>query len=284
MLFKSTVATGGSGSLEQDGLVYRQNILIRSFEIGFDRKLSLAALTNYLQDTAIDHGRVIGLLADGFGSTPEMSRQDLMWVVSTLQIVVNSYPSWLDVVQADTWLYPSGQNSLGRDWIVRDENKLSKLKKEIREEIAPHFRYYDPIITKDGRKLPQLDVNTADYARTGLTPEWDQLDLNQHVNHVQYLNWILENVPRSFVEHHKLSARTSEYRKECNTDSVLQSLAKIVKNGVYHNNNSNNVIELEHLILLDNGSEIARGRTIWKPREIPAETASQHKEYCISTS
>ncbi len=45
----STVATGGSGSLEQDGLVYRQNILIRSFEIGFDRKLSLAALTNYLQ-------------------------------------------------------------------------------------------------------------------------------------------------------------------------------------------------------------------------------------------
>ncbi|KAJ9179115.1 hypothetical protein P3X46_010938 [Hevea brasiliensis] len=292
----STVATGGSGRLVQDGLVYRQSFLVRSFEIGFDRKLSLSALTNYLQDTAIDQCRVIGASADGFGSTPEMIRQDLIWVVSSLQIVVDSYPSWHDVVQVDTWFYPSGQNSLSRDWIVRDgktgntlahatslwvlmnkkTRKLSKLKKEIKEELAPHFRNCDPIITKDSRKLLQLDVNTADYARTGLTPGWDQLDLNQHVNHVQYINWILENVPRSFVEHHKLSAITLEYRRECTTDSVLQSLAKIVKNGICHNN-SNNVIELKHLLLLENGSEIAKGRTIWKPREIPVENASQHK-------
>ncbi|XP_058004031.1 palmitoyl-acyl carrier protein thioesterase, chloroplastic-like [Hevea brasiliensis] len=181
--------------------------------------------------------------------------------------------------------------------------KISKFKKEIREELAPHFRNCDPIITKDSGKLLQLDVNTADYARTGFTPGWDQLDLNQHVNHVPYINWILKilnamprcvsyssrqaitqvlmHLPsfdssRSFVEHHELSVITMESWKECNTDSVQHSLAKIVKSGVCYDNNSNNVIELEHLILQKNGSEIARVSTIWKPIEIPAETASQH--------
>ncbi|KAG8643589.1 hypothetical protein MANES_11G051500v8 [Manihot esculenta] len=186
-IISQAVISGGSGSLVQDGLVYRQNFSVRSFEIGFDRKLSLAALTNYLQDTALEQCRVIGIWADDFGSTPEMSRQDLIWVVCALQIVVDSYPSWLDVVEVDTWFYPSGQNSIRRDWIVRDgktgntlaratsvcvlmnkkTRKLSKLKEEIREEFTPHIRNCDPVIVKDSRKLLRLDVDTADYVRKG---------------------------------------------------------------------------------------------------------------------
>ncbi|KAG8639486.1 hypothetical protein MANES_14G147400v8 [Manihot esculenta] len=270
--WKSNIS-GGSGRLLQDGLVYRQNFLVRSFEICFDGKLSLAALTNYLQDTALEQCRVIGISADGFGSTPEMSRQDLIWVTSTLQIVVDSYPSWHDCVEVDTWFYPSGQNSVGRDWVVRDgktgstlaqatslwvlmnkkTRKLSKLKEEIRDELAPHMRNCDPIIVKDSRKLLRLDVDTADFAREGV-----------------------KVVPRSCVEHHKLSAITLEYRKECTTDSVLQSLARIVKDGVRHNSNDK-VIELEHLLLLENGSEIARGSTSWTPRDFPAEITTNHK-------
>ncbi|NP_001292949.1 palmitoyl-acyl carrier protein thioesterase, chloroplastic-like [Jatropha curcas] len=279
---------GGFGSLEQNGLIYRQNIFVRSFEIGFDRKLSLAALTNFLQDTALNHCRMIGLLAEGFGSTPEMIKKDLIWVLCTLQILVDGYPSWLDVVEVDTWMYPSGQNGLGRGWLVRDgktgrslaqsssvmvsfnkkTRKLSKLAKEIRDEIAPHMMDCDPIMNKNSRKILPFDVNTADYARTGLTPGWNELDLNQHVNHVQYINWILQNVRPSLVQHHKLSAITLEYRKECDMNSILQSLSRIVKNGGNDSTDKNNVIELDHFLLLENGSEIARANTIWKPREV----------------
>lgn len=41
--------TANNGRLVQDGLVYRKNILVRSFEIGGDGKMSSAALTNHLQ-------------------------------------------------------------------------------------------------------------------------------------------------------------------------------------------------------------------------------------------
>ncbi|KDP46463.1 hypothetical protein JCGZ_12946 [Jatropha curcas] len=49
---------------------------------------------NFLVDTALNHVRMIGLLAAGFGSTPEMSKKDLIWVLCTLQILVDRHPSW----------------------------------------------------------------------------------------------------------------------------------------------------------------------------------------------
>ena len=48
----------------------------------------------FVQDTALNQGRITGLLVDGFGSTREMSRNNLIWVVSTLHIVVDRYPTW----------------------------------------------------------------------------------------------------------------------------------------------------------------------------------------------
>ncbi|XP_065869039.1 palmitoyl-acyl carrier protein thioesterase, chloroplastic-like isoform X2 [Euphorbia lathyris] len=112
------------GRLVEDGLVYCQNLTIKSFEIGFDRKASIAALMSYLQDSAINHGRITGIMADGhiLGVTREMSKKDLIWVLSSLQIVVDRYPSWLDVVQVETWMYPLGKNGLGHDWVIRDRN------------------------------------------------------------------------------------------------------------------------------------------------------------------
>ena len=40
---------------------------------------------------------------------------------------------------------------------------------EVRGEIGPYFVVTPPVIDEDGRKLPKLDDNTAEYIRTGLT-------------------------------------------------------------------------------------------------------------------
>ncbi|KAI5602516.1 hypothetical protein POPTR_001G177900v4 [Populus trichocarpa] len=185
---KLDLITGGR--LLQDGLVYRQNISVRSFEIGGDRKMSFGALLNHLQDTALNQSRITGLTADGFGSTREMSRNNLIWVVSTLHIVVDRHPTWTDVVEVDTWMYASGKNGLGRDWIFRDSKtgetlatatsvcvmmnkktrRLSKFAKEMRDEIEPYLMDCEcPIINKDSRKILKLDVSTADQICTGLS-------------------------------------------------------------------------------------------------------------------
>ena len=47
-----------------------------------------------MQETALNHVKSAGLLGDGFGSTPEMSKRNLLWVVSQMQVLVEQYPSW----------------------------------------------------------------------------------------------------------------------------------------------------------------------------------------------
>ena len=47
-----------------------------------------------MQETALNHVKSAGLLGDGFGSTPEMSKRNLLWVVSQMQVLVEQYPCW----------------------------------------------------------------------------------------------------------------------------------------------------------------------------------------------
>jgi hypothetical protein len=126
------VDTFGFGRIIHDGFMFRQNFSIRSYEIGADRTASIETLMNHLQvtcpllnsffrhlrstrlfcsgsgplltvflsflvlfqETALNHVKGAGLLGDGFGSTPEMSKRNLFWVVSQMQAIVERYPCW----------------------------------------------------------------------------------------------------------------------------------------------------------------------------------------------
>ncbi|KAI3714731.1 hypothetical protein L6452_21690 [Arctium lappa] len=110
----------GLGSLVKDGFVFRQNFYIRSYEIGPDRKALVETLMNYLQETILNHFKAIGLLHDGMGSTPEMDKRSLIWVMTKLHVAVDRYPTWGDVVQIDTWYATSGTYGVRCNWMVRD--------------------------------------------------------------------------------------------------------------------------------------------------------------------
>ncbi|KAG5559406.1 hypothetical protein RHGRI_009068 [Rhododendron griersonianum] len=291
----------GLGKIVQDGLVFRQNFSIRSYEIGADRTASIETLMNHLQETALNHVKTAGLLGDGFGSTPEMCKKNLIWVVTKMQVLVDRYPTWGDVVQVDTWVDASGKNGMRRDWLVRDcktgdiltrassvwvmmnkkTRRLSKIPDEVRQEIGPYFVDSPPVLDDDSRKLPKLDEHTANYVRSGLTPKWSDLDVNQHVNNVKYIGWILESAPQPIVESHELCGMTLEYRRECGRDSVLQSLTAASGGGVTGLADSG-YMECRHLLRLEGGAEIVKGRTEWRPKhagslgslsQLPAESA-----------
>ncbi|KAE8677157.1 Palmitoyl-acyl carrier protein thioesterase [Hibiscus syriacus] len=291
----------GIGRIVRDGLVFRQSFSIRSYEIGADRTASIETVMNHLQETALNHVRSVGMLGDGFGSTPEMCKKNLIWVVTRMQIVVDRYPTWGDVVQVDTWVSASGKNCTRRDWVIRDiktgeilarassiwvmmnklTRRLSKIPEEVRREIEPYFMNSDPVVAEDSRKLMKLDDSSAELVRKGLTPRRSDLDVNQHVNNVKYIGWILESGPLPMLESHELSSMTLEYRRECGRDSVLQSLTAVSDHGD-GNSVSLGEIECQHLLRLEDGPEVVRGRTQWRPKKsessgnegrIPTESA-----------
>ncbi|KAF5799578.1 putative oleoyl-[acyl-carrier-protein] hydrolase [Helianthus annuus] len=67
----------GLGRIVKDGLVFRQNFSVRSYEIGADRTASIETLMNHLQETTLNDVKFASLLGDGFGSTLEMCKRNL---------------------------------------------------------------------------------------------------------------------------------------------------------------------------------------------------------------
>ncbi|RWW74149.1 hypothetical protein BHE74_00017925 [Ensete ventricosum] len=116
------------GRFVEDRFVYRQTFVIRSYEIGPDKTATMETLMNLLQvlaplllfETALNHVMSSGLASDGFGATHEMSLRKLIWVVTRINIQVDKYSRWGDVVEIDTWVAASGKNGMRRDWIIRD--------------------------------------------------------------------------------------------------------------------------------------------------------------------
>ncbi|KAJ3683610.1 hypothetical protein LUZ60_013837 [Juncus effusus] len=293
MLMEFGFGDFGFGRIIQDGSVFRQTFPIRSYEIGADRTASIETLMNHLQETALNHVRTAGLLGDGFGATPEMSKKNLIWVVSKIQLLVDHYPSWGDMVQVDTWVGSSGKNGMRRDWHIRDYNtgetilratsvwvmmnketrRLAKMPEEVRAEIGPYFidrfalREEDLKKVAKGEKKPGAD-SSEQFVRKGLTPKWGDLDVNQHVNNVKYIGWILESAPISILEKHELASMTLEYRKECGRDSILQSRTTVASGS---DPTGSEPVRCNHLLQLESGPEIVKGWTEWRPKGAESE-------------
>ncbi|XP_058093129.1 palmitoyl-acyl carrier protein thioesterase, chloroplastic-like [Magnolia sinica] len=236
------------GRFVEDRFVYRQTYVIRSYEIGPDKTATMETLMNLLQETALNHVKSSGLASAGFGATHEMSLRKLIWVVTRINIQVEKYSCWGDVVEVDTWVAASGKNGMRRDWIIRDcstqeiitsatstwvimnreTRKLSKIPEQVRKEIEPFYIERRVIGTSNNRsKIDKLNEETAESIRSGLAPRWSDMDVNQHVNNVKYIGWILESVPMNVLEDYNLISMTLEYRRECRQSNLLESLTSM---------------------------------------------------------
>ncbi|GMP83541.1 hypothetical protein CsSME_00037418 [Camellia sinensis var. sinensis] len=301
------------GLIIEEGVGYRQTVVIRSYEVGTDKTATIESILNLLQETALNHVWMSGLLGDGFGATHGMVKNNLIWVVSRMQVEMDHYPIWGEILEIDTWVGASGKNGMRRDWLVRSHatghvfvratstwvmmnkqtRRLSKMPEEVRAEISPWFIEKQAIKEEVNEKIEKLD-DKAKYVNSDLKPKRSDLDMNHHVNNVKYVRWMLETIPDQFLENHQLSSMTLEYRRECGSSAIVQSLCEphedgIIK-GVQQDNNmclingfsmASGILEGNGLLAcFDKGplrythllqitgeaksEEIVRGRTSWK--------------------
>ncbi|KAL4192226.1 hypothetical protein AMTRI_Chr06g192880 [Amborella trichopoda] len=282
----STMLASKLGRFVEKQLVYRQTFVIRSYEVGPDKTASMETLMNLLQmneqETALNHVMSSGLAGDGFGATQEMSIRKLIWVVTRINIQVDRYSAWGDVVEIDTWVDASGKNGMRRDWIIRDYHtqqiltratstwvvmnretrRLSKLPEQVREEIRPYYLERFAFSTDDTEKINKLNDDTAKNIRSGLVPRWSDMDMNQHVNNVKYIGWIFESVPMKVLEDYTLAGMTLEYRRECLLSHVLDSLTTMEEEPSIPSE-----LESTHLLRMQaDKAEIIRARAYWRSK------------------
>ncbi|CAK7349654.1 unnamed protein product [Dovyalis caffra] len=305
---KQSVDPFRQGNITDGGVRYKQTVVIRSYEVGADKTATLESILNLLQETALNHVWVSGLLGDGFGATHGMVRNNLIWVVTRMQVQVDEYPIWGEVMEVDTWVGASGKNGMRRDWLIRSDatgevlvratstwvmmnqqtRRLSKMPVVVREEISPWFIEKKAFEEEIPEKINKLN-KTAKFTNSNLKPKRSDLDMNQHVNNVKYVNWTLETIPHKFLKNYQLTRITLEYRRECRSSDVVQSLcepeeesyeerhhessnvdkANSLASALFQDCNHNKSLQTyTHLLQItgdkEESEEIVRGRTMWK--------------------
>uniref|UniRef100_A0A0R0J2I4 Acyl-[acyl-carrier-protein] hydrolase n=1 Tax=Glycine max TaxID=3847 RepID=A0A0R0J2I4_SOYBN len=303
------------GSLTEDGLSYKEKFIVRSYEVGINKTATVETIANLLQEVGCNHAQSVGYSTDGFATTPTMRKLRLIWVTARMHIEIYKYPAWSDVVEIETWCQGEGRVGTRRDFILKDyasdavigratskwvmmnqdTRRLQKVSDDVKEEylvfcpreprllVKPLTRYqqFQRQIAINLKKIPKLE-DPAQYSRTGLVPRRADLDMNQHVNNVTYIGWVLESMPQEIIDSHELQSITLDYRRECGQHDIVDSLTSVeeIQGGaeavseLKSTNGSAMAREDKHehqqflhlLRLSTEGLEINRGRTEWRKK------------------
>ncbi|KAM7268416.1 hypothetical protein ACFE04_010582 [Oxalis oulophora] len=292
------------GTATQDG-GYKQINVIRPSEVGPDKNATLKCILNLLQETAINHLRTLDIIGGGFGLTPSMLKNNLIWIYTRLSIEIDNYPTWDDVIEIDTWFGPSGKNAFKKGWTIKNlvtgqhigrasstwmimnekTRRLSKVSDELRAEMSPFFseRNEEESVNKKIEKLTEAKYTLRDQ------PTRSDIDMNHHVNNVNYANWMVETIPETIANECQLSSITIEFRRECGVSETIQSLCQPdevsgfnfetyegqnnILNGYlpYFLEDGPSTLGFTHLLQVEGvnkNEEIVRGTTTWKRRGI----------------
>ncbi|KAG7543241.1 HotDog domain superfamily [Arabidopsis thaliana x Arabidopsis arenosa] len=291
------------GRLMADGFSYKEKFIVRSYEVGINKTATVETIANLLQEVACNHVQKVGFSTDGFATTLTMRKLHLIWVTARMHIEIYKYPAWSDVVEIETWCQSEGRIGTRRDWILKDcatgevigratskwvmmnqdTRRLQRVTDEVRDEYLV-FCPREPRLAfpeennSSLKKIPKLE-DPAQYSMLGLKPRRADLDMNQHVNNVTYIGWVLESIPQEIIDTHELKVITLDYRRECQQDDIVDSLTTSetpneVVSKLTGTNGSTTSSKQEHnesqflhiLRLSENGQEINRGRTQWRKK------------------
>nr|UTH39061.1 FATA [Thunbergia alata] len=293
------------GSLTEDGLSYKEKFIVRCYEVGINKTATVETIANLLQEVGGNHAQSVGFSTDGFATTPTMRKLHLIWVTARMHIEIYKYPAWSDVVEIETWCQSEGRIGTRRDWILKDYatgevigratskwvmmNQDTRRLQKVTDEVRDEYLVFCPKTLRLSfpeennaslKKIVKLD-DPAEYSKIGLVPRRADLDMNQHVNNVTYIGWVLESMPQEIIDSHELQTITLDYRRECQHDDIVDSLTSHEletdeaipelqgSNGssLSAEDESNHRLQFLHLLRLsDNGSEINRGRTSWRKK------------------
>ncbi len=245
--------------------VWRDEFHVRAYEIDPAGLLTLPTLCNYFQETAGNHATAFDLASD------HLLAGGIAWVLARLQVEVERYPAWREHVAIETW--PSAFDGLyaQRDFIATDERnepvaratsqwfvmdvarrrpiRLPAAVAEIERPDRPHA------LAPDRTPLP--DFGDADTERLFSVRRHD-LDLNQHVNNVRYVEWALEAVPDAVRDEHSLRRLDVHFRAESVYGDTVRSACTPAEP-------AGDGTALAHEVTRhSDGRLLARARSVWR--------------------
>lgn len=187
--------------------VWKENLVIRSFDVDCNNRLRISSLCSYFQEVAGHHAEHLGV---GFH---HLRQSGMAWVLSRLEVSFLRMPAWNESVTIETW--PTGNERLyyrrefcvmgaaGEDliravsfWLpINLQNRRPKMISLPADVIASNAGRF--VMTAMEQDIPFLA--SAGMAETvTVKVQYGDIDVNQHVNNARYAGWISDFFPVEF--------------------------------------------------------------------------------------
>jgi len=190
-------------------LTYEEQFKIRASEVDTNQQATLPTICNLLQEVAGNHARQLAF------DITDLQENELTWVLHRLQVQMDRYPDWRETITIRTW--PSGGDGLRahRDFLILDQEEnivghaLSywlilniksrrpmRIPKEILSSVPNNSDHVLPVTDGEFRELEYAEDQSQTF-----TVRKSDLDLNNHVNNVRYVEWALACLPEEYKAH-----------------------------------------------------------------------------------
>lgn len=206
---------------------------IRYSETDSNGKLTLPSLLNYFQDASIFHSEDLML------GVKYLKKNHLVWVLSSWQIVVESYPNLGDEVVIGTAPYEFKGFLGSRNFTMMSKDgkyyaKANSLWSLLNTDTGKPVALSEEML--EGYALdPKLEMEYAP-RKVALPKQGEMmepivvkrqhLDTNHHVNNGQYVSMAMEFLPENFV----IGQMRAEYKKQAFLEDVLYPCVEKTEN------------------------------------------------------
>ncbi|MCH2450770.1 MAG: thioesterase [Gracilimonas sp.] len=211
--------------------MFENTFHLRYFEMGLHGEATPVTILTLLEETAADHCLSIGhslydLLAKGIG-----------WVLLSGRMVMDRYPAYKEKITIKTWLselttcrgtrenliLDEADNIIGRAkgfWLFFDIKKRRPAR--IFEGMTKQWKINsEESIQMENKKIKAIDE--AIYSKQFLVHRFD-MDSNEHVNNLRYLQWAMECIPDEITDTCYLHTIDGNFVGEAQYGHTVESL------------------------------------------------------------
>ena len=243
--------------------VWNEAFPIRSYDVDFEGLATLPALCRFMQEAALKHAAHLGI------GVHHLRAKGLLWVLARQRIIVNDFPRLDEAIAIRT--EPTGKDRIFcyRDFSILDATgriigKASTVWFVIdqQEKTPQRPDSYFPVWFDHGsegitptklKKLPKPKISNGSKS---LRVSYRDLDMNEHVNNVRYIEWIIDSFPLDFIRNHTLKELEINYVTEALYDNEISIGRK----------DNDGLLFLHSLMRPFDNADICRARTSWKTR------------------
>ena len=245
--------------------MYTMSVIPRISEVDTNEKVKLTALMDYLQHIAYMHADELGV------GHHQIFHKGLTWLLLRYTIKVLRYPTLEEKLVLSSWVAESGSPKYTvRDFEIQDEEggiickaTTSWLLYNYRKRQAVNYRdYWADFVAEEKRALdysfPNLPLPEKINSTKQLQVRLQDLDINQHVNHVAHIYWIMESMPEKIRKKYYLASLEISYKEQAFHEEEI-----IVETEIQELN-KNEIKALHQITKGKKGKLVSKAVTLWR--------------------